>query len=204
MRSFIKSGRPYSIKSSQSRTMIVSAAQKNREDAQILMKEKKGSMDNGQERAEDPMSSSSEVESELTSGENSPECSEVAQATAMAAKAAAIAARAAAEVVRLTQGICLTEIEFGREEYAAIRIQAAFRGHLARQALRALKGVVKLQAVVRGFCVRRQARISLQCMQTLVRLQARVRARQFLIQNPPMRIEAERSLARPPMYRYKS
>lgn len=184
--------------------MIVSAAQRNRENDQILMKEKKGFMENGQERAEDPMYSGPELESELTTGHNSPESSEIAKATAMAAKAAAVAALAAAEVVRLTEGICLTEIEFSREEHAAIRIQAAFRGHLARQALRALRGVVKLQAVVRGFCVRRQARISLQCMQTLVRLQARVRARQLLIQNPPLRIEAEKPLARPPMYRYKS
>lgn len=154
-------------------------------------------MENGQERAEDPMYSGPELESELTTGHNSPESSEIA-------KAAAVAALAAAEVVRLTEGICLTKIEFSREEHAAIRIQAAFRGHLARQALRALRGVVKLQAVVRGFCVRRQARISLQCMQTLVRLQARVRARQLLIQNPPLKIEAEKPLARPPMYRYKS
>lgn len=200
VRSFIKSSRPNSIKASQSQAMIASAAQRNCEGDQILMKEKKGSVENYQGfRADDPMPSSPEPESEFTTDETSPAYSEIAKATATAAKAAAIAAKAAAEVVRLTHGICLTEIELSREEHAAIRIQAAFRGHLARQALRALKGVVKLQAVVRGYCVRRQARISLQCMQTLVRLQARVRARQVLTRNPPMRIEAGKPLGRPPM-----
>ncbi|KAG5406255.1 hypothetical protein IGI04_012374 [Brassica rapa subsp. trilocularis] len=50
----------------------------------------------------------------------------------------------------------------------------------ARRAFRALKSLVKLQAVARGVLVRRQARIALHCMHALARLQVRVRARQIL------------------------
>ncbi|KAK4756591.1 hypothetical protein SAY87_006718 [Trapa incisa] len=64
-----------------------------------------------------------------------------------------------------------------RQDWAAICVQTAFRGFLARRALRALKGIVRLQALVRGRQVRKQAAVTLRCMQALVRVQARVRAR---------------------------
>ncbi|KQK09677.1 protein IQ-DOMAIN 14 isoform X2 [Brachypodium distachyon] len=59
-----------------------------------------------------------------------------------------------------------------REEMAALVIQKAFRGYLARKALRALRSLVKLQALVRGYLVRKQATTTLHRLQALMRLQA--------------------------------
>ncbi|URD97359.1 IQ calmodulin-binding motif family protein [Musa troglodytarum] len=55
-------------------------------------------------------------------------------------------------------------------------IQAAFRTYLARKALCALKGLVKLQAMVRRQMVRQQAATTHRCMQALTTAQAGVRA----------------------------
>nr|CAB3487924.1 unnamed protein product [Digitaria exilis] len=70
---------------------------------------------------------------------------------------------------------------FSAEHAAAVTIQAYFRGHLARQAFRALTSLVKLQAFARGAYVRKQASIAIRFMKVLVRLQVRVRSRQLLL-----------------------
>ncbi|KAK9142023.1 hypothetical protein Syun_011423 [Stephania yunnanensis] len=99
----------------------------------------------------------------------------VAAATAAAADAAVAAAQAAVAVVRLTSHGRGTMFGGGRERWAALKIQTCFRGFLARKALRALKGLVKLQALVRGYLVRKQATATLHSMQALIRAQRTVR-----------------------------
>ncbi|KAI8562345.1 hypothetical protein RHMOL_Rhmol03G0029300 [Rhododendron molle] len=99
----------------------------------------------------------------------------VAIATAAAAQAAMAAAKAAAEVVQLT-GIprSFQEYEKRIRNSAAIKIQAAYRAHLARKALKALKGLVKLQAMVRGRIVRRTVIPKLKCLPPISKSQSLV------------------------------
>ncbi|XLR47677.1 hypothetical protein S83_032337, partial [Arachis hypogaea] len=53
----------------------------------------------------------------------------------------------------------------------------------ARRALRALRAMVRLQAIFHRRLVRKQAAVTLRCMQALVRVEARVRTRN--VRNSP-------------------
>ncbi|PWA67449.1 hypothetical protein CTI12_AA317710 [Artemisia annua] len=68
-----------------------------------------------------------------------------------------------------------------REKAAAIKIQTMFRGFLARKALRALKGLVKLQAIIRGHLVRHQAVTTLKRLQSVVNIQSQACAKRVQV-----------------------
>ncbi|XWS34056.1 hypothetical protein CRYUN_Cryun21dG0006500 [Craigia yunnanensis] len=62
-----------------------------------------------------------------------------------------------------------------RLDQAAAKAQAAFRGYLARRAFRTLKGIIRLQALIRGHLVRRQAVATLCCTWGIVKFQGLAR-----------------------------
>ncbi|KAE8713264.1 Pseudouridine synthase family protein, putative isoform 1 [Hibiscus syriacus] len=68
---------------------------------------------------------------------------------------------------------------------AARRIQASFRAYLARRALHALKGLVKLQALVRGHLVRKQTTATLRCMHALMSIQLQARVQRIRMASKP-------------------
>ncbi|KAB2013579.1 hypothetical protein ES319_D09G165500v1 [Gossypium barbadense] len=90
---------------------------------------------------------------------------------------AAASPQAAVEVVQRQLNRDALFAGKSEEEVAAIKIQTAFRVYLARRALHALKGLVRLKSLMEGPVVKRQAASTLRCMQTLSRLQCQVRIR---------------------------
>ncbi|GAB4825474.1 IQ-DOMAIN 14-like [Ancistrocladus abbreviatus] len=61
----------------------------------------------------------------------------------------------------------------------ATKIQAAYRGYTARRSYRALKGLVRLQSVMKGPSVKRQTVNAMKSMQLLVRVQSQIQSRRI-------------------------
>ncbi|XP_050383813.1 protein IQ-DOMAIN 19-like [Argentina anserina] len=75
------------------------------------------------------------------------------------------------------------------ENAAATRIQAAFRAHLARKALHALKSLVKLQALIRGHFVRKQTNATMRRMHALLAIQVRARVQRIQMSEAAAQVE---------------
>nr|GEU77736.1 hypothetical protein [Tanacetum cinerariifolium] len=110
----------------------------------------------------------------------------VAVATARAADVSFVAAQAAVKYVAFTSE--------NLNNSAAITIQSMFRGYLARKALKALKSVVKLQAIVRGFLVRKRAAETLQGMEAMFKVRSRACSQRSRLQDD--KYHSKRSIRR--------
>ncbi|XP_009777115.1 protein IQ-DOMAIN 3-like [Nicotiana tabacum] len=118
----------------------------------------------------------------------------VAASTSAAAEASAAANQVAVEVVPLTK---VTKFAGkSKEEVATIRIQTAFRGYLARRALRALRGLVRLKSLADGPTAERQTAHTLKCMQMLSRVQSQISSRRIRM------LEENRALQRQLMQKH--
>lgn len=73
----------------------------------------------------------------------------------------------------------------------ATKIQAAYRGYMARRSFRALKGLVRLQGVVRGQNVKRQTVNAMKYMQLLVRVQSQIQSRRIQMLENQARRQAQ-------------
>ncbi|KAL6620605.1 hypothetical protein ACP70R_035744 [Stipagrostis hirtigluma subsp. patula] len=96
---------------------------------------------------------------------------------ALASEASSASAESFSSVVAAVARAPPRDFRLIRQEWAAVRIQTAFRAFLARRALKALRGIVRLQALVRGRLVRRQLAVTVKCMNALLRVQERARER---------------------------
>ncbi|KAL8153502.1 hypothetical protein V2J09_011262 [Rumex salicifolius] len=73
----------------------------------------------------------------------------------------------------------------------ATKIQAAYRGYKARKSLRALRGLVRLQTVVKGQSARRQTVNAMKSMQLLTRVQIQIQSRRIqMLENRALELKA--------------
>ncbi|KAJ8533856.1 hypothetical protein K7X08_007180 [Anisodus acutangulus] len=118
----------------------------------------------------------------------------IAVSTSAAAETSATATEDAAEIVPLAK---VTHFAGkSKEEVATIRIQTAFRGYLARRALRALRGLVRLKSLADGPTGKRQTGHTLKCMQTLSHVQSQISSRRIRL------LEENRALQRQLMQKH--
>ncbi|KAH0449354.1 hypothetical protein IEQ34_023154 [Dendrobium chrysotoxum] len=68
------------------------------------------------------------------------------------------------------------KVDYNIREDVAVVVQASIRGYLAKRELEKIKNVVKLQAAIRRYLVRRQAVGTLRCMLAIVKIQQLIRA----------------------------
>ncbi|XVE96751.1 hypothetical protein REPUB_Repub02eG0249700 [Reevesia pubescens] len=118
------------------------------------------------------------IEAEVEQGKQSYPVA-IATASGGAAVVPAAPPQAAVEVVRRQLNTRARFAGKSKEEVAAIKIQTAFRVYLAKRALRALRGLVRLKSLMEGPVVKRQAASTLRCMQTLSRVQCQIRTRRI-------------------------
>ncbi|KAH9299387.1 hypothetical protein KI387_031069, partial [Taxus chinensis] len=82
------------------------------------------------------------------------------------------------ELARDQGSVFRTKEEISIEENATIVIQAAFRGFLGRRAFRAVKTALRFQDPADEQILKQQTTMDSRCMQALIKVQARIRARQ--------------------------
>nr|VDD16046.1 unnamed protein product [Brassica rapa] len=74
---------------------------------------------------------------------------------------------------------------------SATKIQAAFRGYMARRSFRALKGLVRLQGIVKGYSVKRQTVNAMKYMQKLVRVQSKIQSHRIRTSENQTQVEKD-------------
>ncbi|XP_024966029.1 protein IQ-DOMAIN 14-like [Cynara cardunculus var. scolymus] len=84
------------------------------------------------------------------------------------------------------------------QHLSATRIQAAFRGYMARRSFYSkplTTGILRLQGVVRGQHVKRQTVNAMKQMQLLVRVQTQIQSRRIqMLENQPLKPQPNKQL----------
>ncbi|GMH08695.1 hypothetical protein Nepgr_010535 [Nepenthes gracilis] len=84
-----------------------------------------------------------------------------------------------------------TEPSLWNHHACATKIQAVYRGYVARRSYRALRGLVRLQGVMKGQNVKRQTINAMKCMQLLVRIQSQIQSRRIqMLENQALHRQA--------------